>query len=41
MNPHQGPAMNPFQSLQHLETFTCILHIRKLNISSKNAELLG
>ena len=31
-NPHQGSAMNPLQSLQHLKTPTCILQKFKNSI---------
>ena len=34
-NPHQGSAMNPLWSLQHLKTPTCILQHSKLNLCSK------
>ena len=34
-NLHQGSAMNLLQSLQHLETTTCILQHSKTQSSSK------
>ena len=44
LNPHQGSTLNRLQSLQHLETFSCILqHLKTQSYIKKWAvvELLG
>ena len=44
LNPHQGSTLNRLQSLQHLETFSCILqHLKTQSYFKKRTvvELLG